>query len=255
MLLSALLLCIAVIVLVLLYRREVGRRLQVEQSSAVRDLHLTQLLKEKEWLLSEINHRVKNNLQIMISLLNSQEFFLKDPEAREAIRNSQRRLQVMSLAYQKVYEPEHPSDIDMNLYISELVEYLRSEYKTDTNINFNLQIDKVFLPVTTAVPLGMIINEAFSNSLRYAFPRTVGGEIEIKFLCNEQDACFKLMISDNGVGLPQNFKQDEMQSLGTSLMLGLSKQLKGDLQFKNEDGLAVIVEFTNLKPETSEPLN
>jgi two-component sensor histidine kinase len=179
---------------------------------------------------------------------------LKDPEAREAIRNSQRRLHAMSLAYQKVYEPEHPSDIDMNLYISELVDYLRGEYRTDTNINFNLQIDKVYLPVNTAVPLGMIINEAFSNSLRYAFPLTVAGEIEIKFLCNEQDGCFKLMISDNGVGLPENFTQSEMKSLGTSLMLGLTRQLKGDLQFKNEDGLAVIVEFTNLKPETTEPL-
>jgi len=239
--------------LVFCYVREVNRRMVLQEKSHETELDLKSLLEERDWLLKEINHRVKNNLQIMISLLNSQEFFLKNNEALSAVKNSQRRLHAISLAYQKIYEPLNPSEIDMHVYITELVDYLQDEYGLDKSIKCNLHVCQASLPITTAVPIGLIINEALSNSFNYAFPGRVGGKIEINFICKKKDGSYTLSISDDGIGLPENFLAEEIQSLGTSLIMGLSRQLHGELLIKNEHGVSISLDFTNLKSEDEYP--
>jgi len=231
------------------YRNEVRKRISIEKIFSATEFNLKNLLEEKEWLLREVNHRVKNNLQVMISLLNSQEFFLKNSEALDAIKNSQRRLHAISLAYQKVYEPINPAVIDMNTYITELVDYLQDEYQKNSDIECSLYIDKTSLPISSAVPIGLIINEALSNSFQYAFPATLAGKIEIKFICKKEDGSFLLSVSDNGIGFSEPFETVEIKSLGTNLMIGLSKQLRGKFQLKNHDGVSVSVEFSNLISE------
>lgn len=236
------------------YLREATKGAALQQKCKGIELDLKNLHVERDWLLKEINHRVKNNLQIMISLLNSQEFFLKNSEALCAVKNSQRRLHAISLAYQKIYEPIHPSEIDMNVYISELVDYLQDEYGIDKSIKCNLHICQATLPITSAVPIGLIINEALSNSFKFAFPKRVGGKIEINFICKKEDGSYRLSISDNGIGLPEDFQTEEIQSLGTSLMMGLSRQLRGELVLQNEHGVSISVDFTTLTPESEYPV-
>lgn len=229
--------------------KEYRLRNKYERDCDANDLYIKEVLKEKEWLLREINHRVKNNLQVMISLLNSQEFFLKAPEALEAIKNSQRRLHAISLAYQKVYEPVNPADIDMNVYITELIDYLKDEYKSGEGITCDLHISRIYLPITSAVPIGLIINEAISNAFQYAFPQQTNGKVEIQFVSGLKEGSYKLSIADNGIGMPSSYKSEEIRSLGTSLMMGLSRQLRGELEMKNDQGVSITVEFTNLKSE------
>jgi two-component sensor histidine kinase len=230
-----------------LYRKEFVEREKLEKVWISDQLYINKVVKEKEWLLREINHRVKNNLQIMISLLNSQQFFLRNREAVDAIKNSQRRLHAISLAYQKGYDPINPSDIDMNLYITDLIDYLMDEYKIDSHIHCDLEIESTLLPITSAVPIGMILSEALSNSFQYAFTPHAEGMIKIKFISTDEEGSYKLLISDNGVGMPTNFEAAEISSLGTSLMQGLSRQLRGELLLNNDNGVSITVEFTNLK--------
>lgn len=131
---------------------------------------LRKILNEKEWLLREIHHRVKNNLQIVISLLNTQSAYLDNEDALVAIRNSQNRMHAMSLIHQKLYQSDNLAEIDMKWYIKELVDYMIECFGTDNKIQFTLETEAIKLDVAQAVPLGLILNEAISNVIKYAFP-------------------------------------------------------------------------------------
>ena len=203
---------------------------------------LETLLGEKEWLLKEIHHRVKNNLQIVISLLNSQSAYLDNQDALDAIRNSQHRMHAMSLIHQKLYQSENLATIDMSVYIRELVEYLGESFKQDKSVAMVMEVSPVKLDVSQAVPLGLILNEAISNSIKYAFKETKNGRIDIVLRPLEEDQ-YLLCIADNGVGLPDGFDPYNTSSLGMSLMQGLSQQLEGDFSLENENGLRVCVTF------------
>ncbi|MEN2416313.1 histidine kinase dimerization/phosphoacceptor domain -containing protein [Flavobacterium mesophilum] len=201
------------------------------------------MLVEKEWLLKEIHHRVKNNLQIVISLLNTQSAYLDNEDALIAIQNSQHRMHAMSLIHQKLYQSDNLSNIDMSWYIYELINYMKECYDTEGKINFVLDIKNTCLDVAQAVPLGLIINEAISNAIKYAFPLDRKGEIFISLKNTEQND-YQLIISDNGVGLPENFNYAERDSLGMSLMTGLSAQIDGIFEMKNDNGLEIKIKFT-----------
>jgi len=213
-------------------------------NSSLRHLNdsLQTLLREKEWLLKEIHHRVKNNLQIVISLLNTQSAYLKNQDALDAIRNSQHRMHAMSLIHQKLYQSDNMASIDMNVYIHELVEYLDESFKQDKKVTINLEISPVKLDVSQAVPLGLILNEAISNSIKYAFANKENGRIDI-LLEPLGEGQYLLCIADNGIGLPDGFDPYNTSSLGMSLMQGLSQQLEGDFLLENKDGLRVCVTF------------
>ncbi|WP_454803088.1 histidine kinase dimerization/phosphoacceptor domain -containing protein [Mucilaginibacter phyllosphaerae] len=203
---------------------------------------LRKLLQEKEWLVKEIHHRVKNNLQIVISLLNTQSAYLENADALEAIKNSQHRMQAMSLIHQKLYQSDNVATIDMSVYIRELVEYLYDSFKQGKSITMDIDVSPVKLDVSQAVPLGLILNEAISNSIKYAFKDNREGRIEV-LLQPVADGNYLMCIADNGVGLPVGFDPYNTSSLGMSLMQGLSQQLDGEFVLENNNGLRVCTTF------------
>lgn len=198
---------------------------------------LKELLTEREWLLKEIHHRVKNNLQIVISLLNSQSSYLNDEAALDVIRESQHRMQSISLIHQKLYQDDNLSGINMRSYIHDLLNYLQDCFSTSGYIAFLPDVDDFNLDVSQAVPLGLILNEAITNAIKYAFKGRKNGVIKIKL--DQKDERLHLKIADNGMGIPNDFDIDGLNSMGMNLMKGLSRQLGASFGLKNEDGLCI----------------
>ncbi|MDN3582393.1 tetratricopeptide repeat-containing sensor histidine kinase [Mucilaginibacter flavus] len=204
------------------------------------------LLEEKEWLMKEIHHRVKNNLQIVISLLNTQSTYLHNDIAYNAIRESQHRMQSISLIHQKLYQSENLALVDIKSYICDLVDYLKESFDTGTRIEFEADIAAIELDVTRAVPLGLILNEAITNAIKYAFPDGRKGYINIS-LGPADEHSFTLKIQDNGIGFHKPTDISKSKSLGMSLMRGLSKQLGGSLTVESHEGTSIEVNFVDEK--------
>lgn len=225
-------------------KQHANKRLETQQQAInQQNDSLKQLLTEREWLLKEIHHRVKNNLQIVISLLNSQSLYLEDGTALDVIKESQHRMHSISLIHQKLYQGDNLSGIEMHDYIYELVTYLQDSFSTRGRISFLLTTDRVTLDVSQAVPLGLIINEAVTNAIKYAFPDQEHCEIRIS-LTETTNHLLTLSIADNGRGLPENFDIETCHSLGMNLLYGLSRQLGSKLQLYNDSGLYISMTIT-----------
>lgn len=194
--------------------------------------HLRRLVDDKEWLLKEIHHRVKNNLQVIISLLNTQSRYLNNKDALDAIRNSQQRMHSMSLIHQRLYQTDNLSKIDMRWYIPELIGYMKDGHESGKNTEFIVDCGHIELEVVQAVPLGLILNEAISNSLKYAFPDERKGTITVCLKMEDDKNCL-LSISDDGTGIKDLNSALESDSLGMRLMQGLSDQLDGSFTLRN----------------------
>jgi two-component system, sensor histidine kinase PdtaS len=203
----------------------------------------TLLLNEKEWLLREIHHRVKNNLQVVNSLLASQAAFLKDRTAIKAMKESQHRVRAMSLIHQKLYNSESHSSIYMPQYVAELVEYLKDSFNTEQKIFFQLDIEPLWLDVTKVIPLGLILNEVITNAFKYAFPYTQQDKISIKL--KNEDNKITLIVEDNGRGLPENYNPSKSNSFGMTLMQGMAEDLEGNFTMENHHGTKITVTFDN----------
>lgn len=200
------------------------------------------LLTEKEWLLREIHHRVKNNLQIVMSLLYTQSAYLQNSDAIEAIKDSQNRVQAISIIHQKLYNKSNVATIIMADYINDLVRYLNTSYDCNRRrIKFREELDAVNLDISQAVPMGLILNEAITNCIKYAFDAQ-GGEILVSARLSAPETIV-LIVSDNGRGLPPDFNLVDTSSLGMEMMKALSKQLGGSFQIKSLEGVLVSVEF------------
>ena len=220
-----------------------NKALQIKQAEINKqNLSLQQLVKEKEWLLKEVHHRVKNNLQIVISLLNTQTDFLDNPSALNAIQESRERMQAIALIHQKLYQQDTSTLINMHAYIHELISYLVSSLANSGRIYFDLDIDDINLDVSQAVPLGLIINEAITNAVKYAFPRREQGTIAIQLYAEEQRGIL-LTIADNGVGFPHNTDLSGKTSLGIQLMKLFAEQLDGRLRFISTQGVEISLRF------------
>jgi two-component sensor histidine kinase len=200
------------------------------------------LLAEKERLLKEIHHRVKNNLQVVMSLLNSQAASLQDQAALSAIQESQHRVQAMALIHQKLYQSEGVARIPMHDYIGEVVAYLSDSYCLDHRVRFRVQVAPIELDVTQAVPLGLIINEAITNAFKYAFPDGRPGTVSLS-LQQMEEATYQLTIADDGVGLPVHYDPAQSRSLGMTLLHGFSGQLGGELVITSPPGLSIKLVF------------
>jgi two-component sensor histidine kinase len=203
---------------------------------------LQQLLKEKEWLLKEVHHRVKNNLQIVISLLNTQTDFLDSPSALNAIQDSRERMQAIALIHQKLYQQDESTLIDMHSYIHELVSHLVSSFSNMGRIYFDLEIENIELDVSQAVPLGLVLNEAITNAVKYAFPKGGHGTVRVR-LYGKKNRDIVLKIMDDGVGFADGFNPDSRSSLGIQLMRLFAEQLEGDLHFADRDGVEITLRF------------
>ena len=203
-----------------------------------------QLLTEKEWMLKEIHHRVKNNLQIITSLLHSQGVYLTDQAAQSAIRESQNRVHAMALIHQKLYQSDQLTAIPMAGYVVEIVDYLIKSFDREDTIRKRINVMPLELDVTLAVPLGLILNEAVTNSLKYAFMAGKQGNLYVELTAQENH--YLLIIGDDGKGLPADFNPQKSRTLGISLMRGLSKQIGGHLQIRQSDnnGVEVRLEFS-----------
>lgn len=205
---------------------------------------LEKLLTEKEWLLKEIHHRVKNNLQIIISLLNTQSTYLDNDIALSAIRESQHRMHSISLIHQKLYQSENLAFINIAEYIKELAAYLRDSLDLSGNIRFQFDLTPLELDVNQAIPVGLILNEAITNAIKYAFKLRKDGNIYISFF--KEAEYVTLLIRDNGPGFPADFDIHKCKSLGMNLMKGLSAQLGGTFEVKRTDHLTCLkVVFKN----------
>ncbi|WP_221391494.1 histidine kinase dimerization/phosphoacceptor domain -containing protein [Dyadobacter sp. NIV53] len=204
------------------------------------------LLEEREWMLKEMHHRVKNNLQIITSLLHSQGSFLKDKEALAAIRESQNRVHAMALIHQKLYQADRLSSIPMVDYIKEIVDYLIATFNRGNTIQKKITVAPIDLDVTFAVPLGLILNEAVTNSLKYAFPGDRTGILTIE-LIEEGSKKYRLFIGDNGVGFPLDLNPGRSRTLGMSLIRGLSEQIEGTLNISQDQGVQINLTFVEEK--------
>jgi two-component system, sensor histidine kinase PdtaS len=200
------------------------------------------LLKEKEWLIKEVHHRVKNNLQMVTGLLYSQSIYLEDETARLAVNDSLRRMQAMSLIHQKLYQDGNTATIAMSAYINDLVRYLHESFDANNQIAFEQTIEPLELDVSQAIPLGLIITEGIVNAIKYAFLSERKGDVSL-YLQHEGNDQLLLKISDNGIGLPAGFDTMEHHSLGLELMRGLTRQLKGSFFIESREGVHITVRF------------
>ncbi|TRW27523.1 hypothetical protein FMM05_02460 [Flavobacterium zepuense] len=224
-----------------IYRRYLLNQ-RIRREINLKNSTLQSLLNEKEWLLKEIHHRVKNNLQIVMSLLNTQSHFLSDAAAKAAIKNSQHRIHSMSLIHKKLYQSDNVVSINMQVYINELIEYFKQSFDTGQRIRFEADIEPIELKTSQAVPLGLILNEAIINAIKHAFPADREGLISIT-LKNTSLNNAVLTIKDNGVGMDSNPDDKTLSSLGLKLINGFSGELDGHLAFVNNSGLTICLEF------------
>ncbi len=189
---------------------------------------------EKNILLQEIHHRVKNNMQIISSLLNLQIKYVDDEKAVDVLKESQNRVKSMAMIHDKLYMSEDLTRINFVDYINSLVSNLFYSYNVEDKIKSRLKIDNVSLNMETAVPCGLIISELVSNSLKYAFPNGMMGEIFVSL--RSEDDTYELIINDNGIGLPEEFDINNTKTLGLMLVNSLTEQIDGKISISRENG-------------------
>lgn len=203
------------------------------------------LLRIEDIRKKEIHHRIKNNLQVISTLLFLESEKFRDVDVLDSFKNSRDRVRTMALVHEKLYQSEDMESIDFADYSKNLINYLSQSYVLSTSdVKIDLDVEDVFLSVDTAVPLGIIINELVSNSLKYAFVDNKG-QITIKL--NNFGSKYKLLISDNGIGLPDDFDVENMESLGLQLVYTLVEQIDGKIDLDTTNGTKYTITFTEDK--------
>lgn len=199
-------------------------------------------LKEKEHLLKEIHHRVKNNMQIISSLLNLQAQYTQDEMFLSMVRESKNRISSMALIHEMLYVTKNISQINVYQYITKLSQSVYQSFSVgDYSIEFKYDIDEnIYFETDNMIPIGLILNEIISNSMKYAFPQKKG-IISIQFLKKED--CYYLQAKDNGIGIPKNFDYTTAKSLGMQLIYILADQLDGKLELDCKKGTKYELSF------------
>jgi two-component sensor histidine kinase len=193
-------------------------------------------LREKEVLLKEVHHRVKNNLQVISSLLSLQAQHLADPVARAMFGESQGRVRSIALVHEKLYQAKDLSHVRFDEYARELVEdLLHSLGGAGRSIDARIEVDEVAMPVTTAIPCGLIVNELVTNALKHAFPPSRGGTIRVALRPREDDR-LELSVDDDGIGLPPALDPRRTPSLGLDLVYTFAQQLEAEVTVRRGDG-------------------
>jgi two-component sensor histidine kinase len=217
-------------------RTEVEERLKAEEKTKAS-------LAEKEVLLREIHHRVKNNLQIMSSLLRLQSRTLDDKTLLGKLIDAESRVRSMALVHERLYRSESLADLDVTQYVQGLVSHLLGSYgATCSGVEVETDIDRVSFGIETAIPLGFILTELFSNCLKHAFLEAGGGKVRVSLHSTSQHE-FLLLVGDNGVGIEKDFESGDPKSLGLHLVSILARQLGGRLELKRNQGTEVTVHF------------
>jgi two-component sensor histidine kinase len=200
-------------------------------------------LTEKEIMLKEIHHRVKNNLQVISSLLNLQSGTIEDDETIALFTESQARVRSMALIHEQLYRSADLARVDFAAYVQELTSYLLTSYRRQSNgIRFQIACDEVYLDVTTAIPCGLIINELASNALKHAFPNGQPGTVGVELVAVDE-ATYRLTVWDDGAGFPEDLDFRHTNSLGLQLVTSLTEQLEGSVALRRENGTAFEIVF------------
>jgi two-component sensor histidine kinase len=233
--------------------REIHERKIIERTAEISDINqklvaeiairadtekqLIQTIGDRELLLREVHHRVKNNLQIIISLLNLQSRYLKDEATLSAFRDSQNRIKAMALVHEKLYQSTDISRITLDDYIRFLGNNLFKFFGIKGNdITLTMDIQHISLAINTAIPVGLMINELISNSLKHACPGGRKGEISIAI--NRENNSLSILFRDTGVGIPQDLDWQNAKSLGLRLVVSLVEQLQGTIELDRTAGTA-----------------
>jgi PAS domain S-box-containing protein len=217
--------------------RDITTRKQAEEQ-------IQKSLNEKEVLLKEIHHRVKNNLQIIMSLINLQKSRIPNDDIRNLFSQCTTRIKAMALIHEMLYHSRDLSSIDMKDYATTLISELKSLYDAMTgSTKLELSLNSVLLGIDQAIPCGLIINELVSNAFKYAFPDRLDRQGTISVSLCERDNTVEISVKDNGIGIPAQVNIADCGTLGLSLVTMLTKQLKGTLNMSNDGGTGFTISF------------
>ncbi len=201
-------------------------------------------LKEKEVLLAELNHRVKNNLAIISGLLNLQESSIENNEAKQIIGDSKNRINSMALVHKMLYKNADLKNINLSAYVSELIDELFRSYQLNAKVEIRKKLDPIILAVNKSIPLGLILNEIITNSIKYVYAQSEEnkGVFEIQIQCT--DNLVMIEMNDHGQGFPFDFNAEQTQfTLGIFLIKSLTEQIDGEVRFSNEGGAKIALQF------------
>jgi len=217
--------------------RDITERRQMEEQ-------IRNSLREKETLLREVHHRVKNNFQVILSLLNLQSANIEDPGMKKYFIDAQNRIRSMALVHELLYQSVDISRLDISRYITTIVNELHASFHHAVpSCEPRVEVGRIELTIDQAIPCGLIINELLTNALKYAFPPGWEGKPEILISMSEREGMIELVVGDNGVGLPESFDISSTQTLGLSLTPMLAKQLLGTFQIGRSRGTLFTVRF------------
>ncbi|MBI4699360.1 MAG: PAS domain S-box protein, partial [Nitrospirae bacterium] len=211
------------------------------------DEQIANSLREKETLLREIHHRVKNNMQVISSLMTLQSAYIKDKEAAAIFRESQERIKSMAIVHERLYLSENLAEIDLGEYIDALTKDIMRAFGAEPS-RIGLEINtgaEVKLNIDTGIPCGLILNELITNSIKHAFPGGRTGKIIID-VNSDAEGYVTLKIIDNGTGLPEGFDHQNAKTLGLRLVHMLVRQLKGSIEKADTAGTVFIIKFKNV---------
>ena len=192
-------------------------------------------------LLKEIHHRVKNNLQVVSSLLSLQSNTVDNAQTRKLLRESQDRIHAMALVHERLYRSNDFAGIDVKGYLSDLVEHLRTSYRTE-RLGVTVDCDQVFVSLDTAIPLGLIVSELVTNAFKHGFPNGASGLVKVTARATGTSACM-LVVEDNGTGMPTGLAVGTTSSLGLHLVNILVEQIEGQVTVKNDNGAHFAITF------------
>lgn len=212
----------------------------------LQQIKIEESLEEKNILLSEIHHRVKNNLAVISGILHLELFNTKNEQTQNIIQNSQLRIQSMAEVHELLYQTDSFANVNLKQFVHKLVDNIRSVYKTEgQDITLNSKINDTTLNINQAIPIALVINELTANAYKHAFVGKKSGEIDITI--SQTDDIIDLQISDNGIGLPENFSLENQSSIGFSLIWQLIQQLEADIELKRNNGTSFEVSFEEKK--------
>lgn len=218
-------------------------RLHALQQQA--EAELRNALAEKEVLMREIHHRVKNNLQVMISLLSLQSDSVQDPKMSAILDDSTQRIRSMALIHQKLYQSSNLSEIQFGEYLTDFIDTLLSVYPIHASVNCQVQTEAVYLPVDIAIPCGLIVHELVSNALKHAFPENRPGNLKITLVAQDRNNI--LSVADDGVGLPPGLDFQQTNTLGLYLVNILTYQINGKVEVDTQAGTRFTITFPTNK--------
>jgi PAS domain S-box-containing protein len=211
------------------------------------DAQVKASLEEKDVLLKEIHHRVKNNMQVISSLLNLQSRHLHDPKVAEAFRDSQRRIRSMALIHERLYQSSDLSRIEFSQYLRNLATHLFHSYQVDANrIRLRIDAEPIYLNINTAIPCGLIVNELVSNSLKHGFPGDRGGEVAVELRRVPEDG-YLLRVKDDGIGFPEGLDIHRTETLGMQVVTTLASQIDAAIDLSRVPGTEFCVHFQEVK--------